>query len=199
MSQINLSALEKQAKWLSSYRPALQFTEQGTVVSVGDGIAWIKGLPSAAIEDILIFADGSRAMVFDLNRDRIGAILLYETENLTAGTFVRHAHHPLSIQVGDDFIGRIVDPLGMPLDGKAPPTHVGRGNLEQNSPPIIARDFVDKPLYTGIKIIDTLIPIGKGQRQLLVGDEGLGRSSIAIDTVVNQKDKDMICIYVLIG
>ena len=192
-------ALEKQANWLSSYRPKLQITEQGTVVSVGDGIAWIKGLPSAAIEDILIFADGSRAMVFDLNRDRIGAILLYETENLTAGTFVRHARHPLSIPVGDDFLGRIVDPLGTPLDGKAPPAHVGRGNLEQNSPPIIARDFVNKPLYTGIKIIDTLIPIGKGQRQLLVGDEGLGRSSIAIDTVVNQKDKNVVCIYVLIG
>jgi F-type H+/Na+-transporting ATPase subunit alpha len=199
MSPIRKSALEKQANWLSSYRPALQFSERGTVVSVGDGIAWIKGLPSAAIEDVLILADGSRAMVFDLNRDRIGAILLYETENLTAGTLVHHGRHALSIPVGDGFLGRIVDPLGTPLDGNAPPSHVGRGNLEKNSPPIIARDFVEKPLYTGIKIIDTLIPIGKGQRQLLIGDEGLGRSSIAIDTVVNQKDKDVICIYVLIG
>jgi F-type H+-transporting ATPase subunit alpha len=169
------------------------------VVSVGDGISWIKGLPSAAIDDILIFADGSRGMVFDLNRDRIGAILLYETEALTAGTTVRHARHPLSIPVSDDFIGRIIDPLGTPLDGQAPPSHFGRGNLEQGSPPIIARDFVHKPLYTGIKIIDTLIPIGKGQRQLIIGDEGLGRTSIAIDTVINQKDKNVICIYVLIG
>lgn len=193
------SVLERQADWLNDYQPGLRITEQGTVVAVGDGITWIKGLPSAAIEDVLIFADGSRGMVFDLNRDRIGAILLYETENLTSGTTVRHARHPLSIPVGDDVIGRIIDPLGAPLDGLAPPAYAGRGSLEQGSPPIIARDFVHKPLYTGIKIIDTLIPIGKGQRQLIVGDEGLGRTSIAIDTVINQKDKDVICIYVLIG
>ncbi|MGR9086176.1 MAG: F0F1 ATP synthase subunit alpha [Gammaproteobacteria bacterium] len=193
------SVLERQGDWLSAYRPDLSVAEQGTVVSVGDGITWIKGLPSAAIEDVLIFADGSRGMVFDLNRDRIGAILLYETENLTAGTTVHHARHPLSIPVGDDFIGRIIDPLGIPLDGLSAPADTGRGSMERNSPPIVARDFVHKPLYTGIKIIDTLIPIGKGQRQLIVGDEGLGRTSIAIDTVINQKDKDVICIYVLIG
>ncbi|MGR8981412.1 MAG: F0F1 ATP synthase subunit alpha [Gammaproteobacteria bacterium] len=193
------SALEKQAHWLSDYRPGLRISEQGTVVSVGDGITWIKGLPSAAIEDILIFADGSRGMVFDLNRDRIGAILLYETDALTAGTTVRHAKHPLSIPVGDDFIGRIVDPLGTPLDGEDTPSVSGRANLEKASPRIIDRDFVHKPLYTGIKIIDTLIPIGKGQRQLIIGDEGLGRTSIALDTVINQKDKGVICVYVLIG
>ena len=193
------SVLDIQADWLSSYQPGLRVTEQGTVVSVGDGISWIKGLPSAAIDDILIFADGSRGMVFDLNRDRIGAILLYATDALTAGTTVRHARHPLSIPVSDDYIGRIIDPLGAPLDGQAPPSPFGRGNLEQGSPPIIARDFVHKPLYTGLKIIDTLIPIGKGQRQLIIGDEGLGRTSIAIDTVINQKDNNVICIYVLIG
>ena len=193
------SILQKQTDWLADYRPELRVTEQGTVVAVGDGISWIKGLPSAAIEDILIFADGSRGMVFDLNRDRIGAILLYETEALTAGTTVRHARHPLSIPVGDDFLGRIIDPLGTPLDGLSPPAFTRRENLEKGSPAIIARDFVHKPLYTGIKIIDTLIPIGKGQRQLIIGDEGLGRSSIAIDTVVNQQDQDVLCVYVLIG
>ncbi len=193
------SLLKKQADWISRFQPGLRVIEQGTVVSVGDGITWIKGLPSAAIEDILMFADGSQGMVFDLNRDRIGAILLYETENLTAGTTVHHARHPLSIPVGDEFLGRVVDPLGTPLDGRARPSAVGRGHLEKATPAIIERDFVHKPLYTGIKIIDTLIPIGKGQRQLIIGDEGLGRSSIAIDTVINQKDKDVICIYVLIG
>jgi F-type H+-transporting ATPase subunit alpha len=193
------SLLEKQADWISRFQPGLRVIEQGTVVSVGDGITWIKGLPSAAIEDILMFADGSQGMVFDLNRDRIGAILLYETENLTAGTTVHHARHPLSIPVGDEFLGRVVDPLGTPLDGRARPSAVGREHLEKATPAIIERDFVHKPLYTGIKIIDTLIPIGKGQRQLIIGDEGLGRSSIAIDTVINQKDKDVICIYVLIG
>jgi len=193
------SLLDKQTAWLNGYQPGLRIIEQGTVVSVGDGISWIKGLPSAAIEDILLFADGSRGMVFDLNRDKIGAILLYETEALTAGTTVHLAKHPLSIPVGGEFIGRIIDPLGLPLDGLPALVATGRENLEKGSPAIIARDFVQKPLYTGIKIIDTLIPIGKGQRQLLVGDEGLGRSSIAIDTVINQKDKNVVCIYVLIG
>jgi F-type H+-transporting ATPase subunit alpha len=191
--------LEKQADWLANYQPGLRIIEQGTVVSVGDGISWIKGLPSAAIEDILVFADGSRGMVFDLNPDRIGAILLYETEALTAGTTVRLSRHSLSIPIGDEFLGRVIDPLGTPLDGYTPPPHAGRENMEKGSPAIIARDFVHKPLYTGIKIIDTLIPIGKGQRQLIVGDEGLGRTSIAIDTVINQKNKNVLCIYVLIG
>jgi F-type H+-transporting ATPase subunit alpha len=199
MNRTETGLLDRQSDWLANYRPGLRISEQGTVVSVGDGISWIKGLPSAAIEDILVFADGSRGMVFDLNRERIGAILLYETEALTAGTTVYLSRHSLSIPVGDEFLGRVVDPLGTPLDGKDHPTHTGRENMEKGSPAIIARDFVHKPLYTGIKIIDTLIPIGKGQRQLIVGDEGLGRTSIAIDTVVNQKGKNVLCIYVLIG
>ncbi|MDI1230904.1 MAG: F0F1 ATP synthase subunit alpha [Methylobacter sp.] len=195
----NNSLLDKQADWMANYQLGLRVTEQGTVVSIGDGISWIKGLPSAAIDDILVFADGSRGMVFDLNRDRIGAILLYETDALTAGTMVHFSKHSLSIPVGNEFLGRVIDPLGTPLDGQVPPSSVGRENMEKGSPAIIARDFVHKPLYTGIKIIDTLIPIGKGQRQLIVGDEGLGRTSIAIDTVINQKDKNVVCIYVLIG
>lgn len=191
--------LEQQTTWLANYQPGLRINEQGTVVSLGDGIAWIKGLPSAAIEDVLVFADGSTGMVFDLSQQRIGAILLYETEALTAGTAVTHARHPLSIPVGDDFIGRVIDPLGAPLDGRAPATAIGRGKLEVASPPITARDFVHKPLYTGLKIIDTLIPIGKGQRQLIIGDEGLGRSAIALDAVINQRGQNVTCIYVLIG
>lgn len=191
--------LEQQTTWLANYQPGLRINEQGTVVSLGDGIAWIKGLPSAAIEDVLVFADGSTGMVFDLSQQRIGAILLYETDTLTAGTAVSHARHPLSIPVGDDFIGRVIDPLGAPLDGRAPATAIGRGKLEVASPSITARDFVHKPLYTGLKIIDTLIPIGKGQRQLIIGDEGLGRSAIALDAVINQREQNVICIYVLIG
>jgi len=193
------SLLSRQSDWLASYRPGLRVLEQGTVASLGDGIAWIKGLPSAAIEDILLFADGSRGMVFDLNRDRIGAILLYQTPTLTAGTLVRHAKHSLSVPVGDEFLGRIIDPLGLPLDALPPPKAGGRGNLEKPSPAITQRDFVNQPLYTGIKIIDALIPIGKGQRQLIIGDEGLGRSAIAIDTVINQKGNNVLCVYVLIG
>lgn len=191
--------LTRQADWLARYRPALRINERGETVSVGDGIAWISGLPSAAMDDILVFEDGSRAMVFDLTEDRIGAVLLHETEALTAGTPVRRTGRSLSIPAGDALLGRVLDPLGLPLDDLAPPVPDKWQPLEIDSPPIVAREFVHQPLYSGIKIIDTLIPIGKGQRQLLIGDEGLGRSSIAIDTVINQRERGIFCIYVLIG
>ncbi|MEA2093702.1 MAG: F0F1 ATP synthase subunit alpha, partial [Pseudomonadota bacterium] len=191
--------LDRQAAWLEHYQPGLRITEQGSVVSVGDGIAWMSGLPSAAMEDVLAFEDGSRAMVFDLTEEMVGAVLLHETEALTAGTAVHLTHRALSIPVGDSLLGRVIDPLGMPLDSGAKPEPGAWRRLESRSPAIVARDLVHAPLYTGIKVIDTLIPIGKGQRQLLIGDEGLGRSSIALDTLINQRGKDVYCVYVLIG
>jgi F-type H+-transporting ATPase subunit alpha len=193
------SLLERQADWLEHYQPALRVSERGSVVSVGDGITWISGLRSAAMDDILSFEDGSRAMVFDLTETLIGAVLLHETEALGAGTRVELTGRTLSIVAGDSLLGRVIDPLGTPLDGGTRPAHTRWQPLEVASPPIVARDFVHEPLYTGIKIVDTLIPIGKGQRQLLIGDEGLGRSSIALDTVTNQRGKDVYCVYVLIG
>jgi len=194
-----MGPLALQAAWLADYRPALRLTEQGSVIAVGDGIAWVTGLPSAAIDDLLQFEDGSRALVFDLTEERIGAILLHETNALTAGTRVQLTGQRLSMPVSNALLGRVIDPLGMPLDGKEPILSSTWQRLEAPSPPIVARDFVHQPLYTGIKIIDALIPIGKGQRQLLIGDDGLGRSSIAIDTVINQRGKNVLCIYVLIG
>jgi F-type H+-transporting ATPase subunit alpha len=191
--------LHRQEKWLERYRPELRIREQGSVVSVGDGISWISGLPSAAIDDMLEFADGSQAQVFDLTEDLVGAVLLRDTENLTAGTVVQRTGHTLSVPVGDALLGRIIDPLGTPLDGEPPPARTRWQALESSSPGVPERDFVHKPLYTGIKIIDTMIPIGKGQRQLLIGDEGLGRSSIALDTVINQRGQGVYCVYVLIG
>ncbi|MEN8801351.1 MAG: F0F1 ATP synthase subunit alpha, partial [Thiogranum sp.] len=191
--------LDRQATWLEHYQPGLRITEQGSVVSVGDGIAWMSGLPSAAMEDILTFEDGSRAMVFDLTEEMVGAVLLHETEALTAGTSAHLTHRALSIPVGDSLLGRVIDPLGMPLDSGPEPEPGAWRRLESRSPAIVARDRVHAPLYTGIKVIDTLIPIGKGQRQLLIGDEGLGRSSVALDTIINQRDKDVYCVYVLIG
>ena len=191
--------LDRQATWLEHYQPGLRITEQGSVVSVGDGIAWIAGLPSAAMEDILTLEDGSRAMVFDLTEELVGAVLLHETGTLTAGTAVYLNRRALSIRVGDSLLGRVIDPLGIPLDNGP---ELGTGawrRLETRSPAIVARDLVHHPLYTGIKVIDTLIPIGKGQRQLIIGDEGLGRSSVALDTIINQRGKDVYCVYVLIG
>jgi F-type H+-transporting ATPase subunit alpha len=191
--------LDQQAAWLDDYHFHVRIRERGTVVSVGDGIVWIAGLPSAAMDDILSFEDGSQAMVFDLTEDLIGAVLLHDSEALTAGTTVHLTGRPLSVCVGDGLLGRVIDPLGAPLDGAPPPEHAGWQLLESASPPIVARDFVHQPLYTGIKIIDTLIPIGKGQRQLIIGDEGLGRSSIAVDAVLNQRGKSVYCVYVLVG
>ncbi|GMR21222.1 MAG: F0F1 ATP synthase subunit alpha [Gammaproteobacteria bacterium] len=191
--------LAQQAAWLEDYRPGLRIAERGNVLSVGDGITWISGLPSAAMDDILDFEDGSRAMVFDLTEGLIGAVLLHDTEVLTAGSIVTRTGRTLSVPVGDAMLGRVIDPLGSPLDGDAAPSPTAWQRLEAPSPPITARDFVHTPLYTGIKIVDTMIPIGKGQRQLLIGDEGLGRSAIALDTVINQRGQDVYCVYVLIG
>ena len=193
------SPLTRQARWVDEYRLGLRVTQLGSVSAVGDGIAWVTGLPSAAIDDILHFGDGSIALVFDLTPDRIGAVLLVQTPTLTAGTAAAVARETLSVPVGDELHGRVVDPLGMPLDGRPAPAATSRQRLETRSPPITARDFVNAPLYTGIKILDSLIPIGKGQRQLIIGDEGLGRSSIALDAVINQRGKDVDCVYVLIG
>ena len=193
------SVLAGRPDWLEQYRFGLRLTEQGTVLSVGDGIAHIQGLPSAAMDEVLHLEDGSRALVFSLDRDVLGAILLEQSPALTAGTAAYLSGRRLSIPTGDALLGRVVDPLGMPLDGGPVPDCPGRRELDVSSPPIVARDFVREPLYTGNKIVDTLIPIGKGQRQLIIGDNGLGKSALALDTVINQKDKDVLCVYVLIG
>jgi len=196
---ISNSLLERQAGWLHDYRFGLRALEQGTVVSVGDGIAWIEGLPSAAMDDILDLEDGSRALVVVLAKNSLGAILLHATDELTAGTAVHVSGRHLTIPTGDALLGRIIDPLGNPLDGLDHPECQASRPLDVLSPPIVDRDAVRKPLYSGTKVIDTLIPIGKGQRQLIIGDNGLGKSSLAVDTVINQQGKDVICVYVLIG
>jgi F-type H+-transporting ATPase subunit alpha len=129
----------------------------------------------------------------------VGAVLLDDSQHLSSGMPAFLAHEQLSVPCGDSLNGRVVDPLGRPLDGGGRLAESEKRLIEKKSPPIVDRDFVNRPLYSGVKIIDTLIPIGKGQRQLVIGDEGLGRSSVAIDTVLNQHDKDVQCIYVLIG
>jgi len=191
--------LDRQSTWLDNYRRSLHITEQGYVVSVGDGIAWVDGLPSAAMDDVLLFEDGSRAMVFDINEDMLGTVLLHEGRRLTSGTAVYLTSRTLSVPVGNNLIGRVIDPQGVVLDDGEVLDPATWHPLETPSPPVVARDFVHSPLYTGIKVIDTLIPVGKGQRQLLIGDEGLGRSSIALDAILNQRGKDVTCVYVLIG
>ncbi|MDG6778807.1 F0F1 ATP synthase subunit alpha [Thiomicrorhabdus sp. zzn3] len=198
-SELQPTLFDRIDDWLDHYALEIGLTERGHVISVGDGIVWVKGLPTAKMDEIILFEDGSHGFVFELTQTLIGVILLHETRTLTAGHNAYLSHRILDIPVGDGLLGRIVDPLGFPLDGKSIPSGKSRQPLERRSPPIVARDKVNQPLYTGSKIIDTLIPIGKGQRQLLIGDEGLGRSTLAIDTVINQRGKNVNCVYVLIG
>ncbi|TAJ79313.1 MAG: F0F1 ATP synthase subunit alpha [Gallionellaceae bacterium] len=193
------SPLAAQAQWLERYRYGLRLSELGTVVSVGDGIAWISGLPSARMDEVVQMEDGSNALVFHLARNQIGAILLRQTERLTAGTSASLTGRRLSIAVSDSLLGRVIDPLGAPLDDGGALGPGVRRLLDVRSPPIIARDFVAQPMYSGSKIVDTLIPIGKGQRQLIIGDNGTGKSALAIDAVINQRGKNVYCVYVLIG
>ena len=185
--------------WLADYRPQLRISEVGKLVAIGDGIARIEGLPSAAMDEILRFEDGSEALVFDLGSKRIGAILLNQREGLAAGSSAQLTGRRLDIGVGDGFLGRVVDPLGHPLDGGLPIECSRRRALEVASPPITARDFVERPLLSGNKMVDTMIPIGKGQRQLIIGDAGTGKSSLALDTIVAQKGRNVLCVYVLIS
>jgi F-type H+-transporting ATPase subunit alpha len=191
--------LDRLARRVEDYRFTLRLGEKGRVASVGDGIAWVYGLPSAAAEEILHFEDGSRGMVFELQKERLGVILLDPEANVASGSLVSHTGERLEIGVGDGLLGRVVDPLGKPLDGLPPYESDSFSSLESMSPPIVARDFVDHPLYTGIKVVDTLIPIGRGQRQLIIGDLGSGKTSLALDTVVAQAGQGVKCVYVMIG
>ncbi|MFV8782631.1 F0F1 ATP synthase subunit alpha [Microbulbifer sp. SA54] len=193
------SLIQQRRDWLDRYQPQLRIAEQGWVVSVGDGIVWVAGLPTVAIDDVLEFSDGSRAQVFDLNVNLVGGVLLQATDGLTAGTRATCRSQPLGIPVGDELLGRVLDPLGGSLDGGAVPECTAWRPLEARAPAIAERDFVQQPLYTGSKVLDTMIPIGCGQRQLLIGDEGLGRSALALDAVTNQQGKNIRCVYVLIG
>lgn len=183
----------------SRYRLALRFGDQGRVGAVGDGIAWVYGLPTAPAESLIGFEDGSRGLVFDLQADRVGVILLDPQAQVTSGSLATRAADRLEIATGDALLGRVVDPLGRPLDGLPPPRADARRPLEAASPPILARDFVRRPLHTGIKVIDTLVPIGRGQRQLILGDAGTGKSALTTDIVVAQRDQAVRCVYVCIG
>jgi F-type H+-transporting ATPase subunit alpha len=191
--------LSRQAEWLRNYRPRLRLAETGKAAAVGDGVVWVEGLPSAAMDEILRFDDGSEALVFHLGQQRIGAILLAEGAGLNAGAAAHLTGRGLDIGVGDALLGRVVDPLGQPLDGGPVPHTTARRLLEAPSPPITARDFVNQPLISGNKIVDTLIPIGKGQRQLLIGDAGTGKSALALDLVIAQQGRAVLCVYVLIS
>ena len=173
--------------------------EVGTVLTVGDGIAEIDGLENAAYGEILIFESGVRGMVQSLKEDTVGCIIFDADNDISAGTSVKRSGKTASMPVGDAFLGRVVDSLGVPIDGLGPIEAADYNPIERPAPGIIDRQPVNQPLNTGLLVIDSMFPIGRGQRELIIGDRQTGKTAIALDAIINQKDKNCICIYVAIG
>jgi F-type H+/Na+-transporting ATPase subunit alpha len=171
----------------------------GTIVEVGDGIAQVYGLSGALAQELLEFPNGIMGMAFNLEEETVGALILGDYTSLKEGDQVRTTGRIVEVPVGDALIGRVVNPLGEPLDGKGPIETTSTRPVERIAPGVIVRQPVDTPVQTGIKAIDSMIPIGRGQRELIIGDRQTGKTAIAIDTIINQKGLDLICIYVAIG
>lgn len=184
---------------VNAWVPQALAEEMGTVLTVGDGIATVEGLEHATYGEILLFSSGIRGRVQDLREDEIGCILFGSDEDISAGSTVRRTGKTAGIPVGDKFIGRVVNALGVPIDGKGEIYSDEYRPIENPAPGIIERQPVDTPLETGILAIDSMFPIGRGQRELIIGDRQTGKTAIAVDTILNQKNKDVICIYVAIG
>ena len=184
---------------LNTWTPRAMAEEIGTVITVGDGIAEVSGLQNAEYGETLLFSGGIRGMVRDLRDDDVGCILFGDDEEISAGSAVKRTGKTAGVPVGEDFIGRVIDALGNPIDGAGPAAASGYRAVERPAPGIIDRQPVQKPLETGILAIDSMFPIGRGQRELIIGDRQTGKTAVAVDTILNQKGKDVICIYVSIG
>ena len=184
---------------IKNYKTRVDMGEVGTVVLVGDGIASVYGLRNCVSTELLEFEDGSAGLALNLENDTVSVAILTDKNDIREGTKVKRTGTVLSIPVGESYLGRVVNPLGEPIDGKGPVFAESKRPVEAEAPGIIERQSVSVPLQTGIKAIDSMIPIGRGQRELIIGDRQTGKTEIAIDTIINQKDKDVICIYVAIG
>ena len=195
ISQIT-SDLQKQ---IDSFKPAWAETEVGTVVEAGDGIARARGLANVKAQELVQFANGIMGIAFNLEEEYVGIIIMGEYSGIEEGMVVRSTGRIASVPVGDAMVGRVVNALGQPIDGKGPISTTGFRPIERIAPGVIARQDVDTPVQTGIKAIDSMIPIGRGQRELIIGDRQTGKTALAIDTIINQKGKDLTCIYVAIG
>ncbi|MEE9415570.1 MAG: F0F1 ATP synthase subunit alpha [Acidimicrobiales bacterium] len=184
---------------LEGFTTSLEQAQVGRITEVGDGIARISGLPDAAVNEMLEFANGATGLALNLDETSIGAVILGGTEGLEEGQIVRATGEILSVPVGDGVLGRVVSPLGVPLDGKGPLSNTQTRRMEVQAPGIMGRQPVAEPMQTGIKAIDSLIPVGRGQRELIIGDRKTGKTTIGIDTILNQKGLGVKCIYVAIG
>src|SRR2546423_9823912 len=174
-------------------------SEVGTVLSVGDGIARLHGLENCEAFEMVELAQDVIGLALNLESDNVGAVLFGDWEEISEGDTAKRTSRLLDIPVGDELLGRIVDPLGRPLDGKGDVNTQETGPAEFKAPGVVQRQPVKEPMYTGLKAIDSMIPIGRGQRELIIGDRQVGKTAIAIDTIINNKDRDLVCVYVPIG
>ncbi len=186
-------------KEIENFRSDLSVEEEGTILEVGDGIARIYGLDNCLAGEMLEFSNGAHGLALNLEESSIGAVILGEYKDLKEGDKVKRTGNVLQVPVGDALIGRVVDPLGNPMDDKGPINATEFRAVESPAPGIADRQSVSEPLQTGLKAIDSMIPIGRGQRELIIGDRGTGKTAIAIDTIINQKGTGVICVYVAIG
>ena len=184
---------------VEDYKPAATTAEGGTVISAADGVVDVKGMDQAVYGEIVTFDNGAKGMVESVEPDHLGIMLFDKIEEVGVGTLVTRSGKRAGIPVGDGFLGRVISPLGEPIDGKGPIEAEGYNPIEKQAPGILERQSVDTPLHTGILAIDSMFPIGRGQRELIIGDRQTGKTSIATDAILNQKDKDVLCIYVAIG
>ena len=177
----------------------VRFLDVGTLLQVGSGVAGLSGLPHAMTDELVDFPTGAQGMILNLDRRRIDCILLGSDEGLQGGDLVTTTGRRLWVPVGTELLGRVVDPLGQPLDGREPVVAAGWHHLEREAPNVVSRSPVIRPLHTGLKAIDALIPIGRGQRELIIGDRQTGKTAVAVDTIINQREGDVVCVYVNIG
>ncbi|MEP6834378.1 MAG: alternate F1F0 ATPase, F1 subunit alpha [Gemmatimonas sp.] len=184
---------------LQAFSPSLTLNEVGTIISIATGVARVAGLPNAGFDELLKFPGGLFGIAFNVDETEIGAVLLGEYSDLHAGDEVARTGRVMDVAVGEGLLGRVIDPLGRVLDGNGAAVTKARLPIERPAPAIMDRAPVTVPLQTGLKVVDALIPIGRGQRELIVGDRGTGKTAIAIDTILNQRGRDVICVYCAIG
>ncbi len=184
---------------LAGWSPTLEAATVGYVTTIGDGVARVSGLPGAMASELLEFPGGLLGVALNLDEDSIGAVIMGEASHIQEGDPVSLTGKVLSVPVGDALLGRVIDPLGNPMDGKGPITSTETRLLETQAPSVVERQPVHQPLQTGIKAIDAMTPIGRGQRQLIIGDRQLGKTAIVVDTIINQRESGVKCIYVAIG
>jgi F-type H+/Na+-transporting ATPase subunit alpha len=202
MPELTISAEEIEAalhRHVADYNAEVRTEEVGRISEVGDGIARVTGLPNCSVNELLEFENGTVGLALNLDEETIGAVVLGSVDNLDEGQIVRATGRILSVPVGDGLLGRVVDPLGNPIDGKGALSNVEDRRTEIQAPGIVKRQPVKEPLQTGIKVIDAMTPIGRGQRELIIGDRKTGKTTIAVDTILNQRGQNVKCIYVAVG